>query len=415
MQNLPHIEIINLGDELLLGLRDNSHLTYLTKKLCALGLPVARNLVIRDAPSEIKDCFTEVWERSDIVITTGGLGPTCDDNTREAIAACLGIPLQHNSKVEDSIKKHFEHRGLEMLQNNLCQAQVLEGAEALPNKRGTAPGLWLNHAQKLLIMLPGPSSELHPMVEEEVVPRLRQADWVAQEPAYLSFRVMGQGESQIATTLQKLFDAQGSKLQVAYCAHNGIVDIRLSGLSRVTIEGIAEDARSLLGQDFIGFGECRLEELILGQLRTLNQHLALAESCTGGLLASKITDITGASDVFVGSAVCYTEVAKVTQLKVPREVIRTQGAVSGECAAAMASGAASHFRTAYALSTTGFLGPTGGKEAPVGTVFLGCCSPQGVTTLRLSLKGDRITMKERAANAALDWLRRQLMEAEWAL
>lgn len=412
--SIPHIEVINLGDELLLGLRDNTHLAYLGKTLMRYGLRIQRDLVITDQQEEIEKNFKVCWQQADIIITTGGLGPTRDDNTRQTIANVLDLPLIHKPELEATIRERFTRRGQSMPDNNRCQAALIQGAEALDNPQGTAPGQWLEHEGKYLIMLPGPATELCPMFEKTVIPRLKQKRLLQPENAYLQLRCIGMGESQLATLVEPLFQEYSSALGVAYCAHEGIVDVRLSSLlpnqlSWENIKTIGEKCEEVLGENFMGYGECTLAQIILNQLNTLGKKVAVAESCTGGLLANAFTDLSGASKVFTGGAICYNDAIKTQILEIPEDIILQHGAVSDECAIAMATAAAELFEADYALSTTGFTGPDGGsKEHPVGTVFIGYHTPAGVQSHRITFNGDRLSVKRRAVTTALDWMRRNL-------
>lgn len=417
LETIPKVlrlEVITLGDELLLGLRANSHLTYFGKQFSRYGITLQRNIVIPDEAREIERCFLESWDCSDVVITTGGLGPTQDDVTRETLAKVLQLKLVHDVVVEAAIRERFQMMGRTMTANNLRQAKRFEGSEVLPNPNGTAPGIWLRRNGKHLIMLPGPPHELYPMFEEQVLPRLQKAGLVDEQPCFLQLRTCGLGESHLETQLADIFKRLKGRLSVGYCAHDGVVDVRLSpsvasALSWEEIEEIGEQCRGLLRDDFVGYGDSVVAQLVLGRLRALGKTLAVAESCTGGLLANSFTDIPGASKSFVGGAVCYTNNAKIKMLGISESIVQQHGAVSAECAVALATAAAKKFSADYALSVTGFAGPSGGtKENPVGTVFLGYCSHIGVWSQRLTLPGPRLNIKERAVSSALDWMRRKL-------
>ncbi len=418
MKNNLRLETITLGDELLLGLRENSHLTYLGGCLARYGLTMRRNIVIRDDEDEIERAFLDAWNNADILITTGGLGPTVDDITRETIARVLGLNLVHDTSVEEAIRARFAKFERPVTDNNFRQAKVIEGFEALPNSYGTAPGLWFEKDGKRLIMLPGPPMELYPMFERQVLPRLMAEGLIDEKQAYLQLRTCGAGESSLETRLKPLFDSYGNRLSVAYCAHDGMVDVRLSGgsenpLEWSKIQTLGEICQEVIGDDFVTFGDESLAFLLLNHLRGLGKHLAVAESCTGGLLSNAFTDVPGASKVFVGGAVTYNNQAKVEILDVPDVIIQQHGSVSAECAAAMATGAAEKFSADYAISVTGFAGPDGGTpENPVGTVYLGYHSPLGVWSHRLVYPGNRQAVKSRAVYAALDWMRRKLKKYE---
>lgn len=411
------VDLLTLGDELLLGIRANTHLVYLGAHLSRHGLPVARNVVLRDHPEEVRAEFARSWAEADLIITTGGLGPTTDDLTRETVAAVLGRPLERHAGVEAEIRARFERMGRRMTDNNLVQANIIAGAEVLANRFGTAPGQWYEANGKVLLMLPGPGSELRPMFEEVALPKLQAHGWARAGQAFLQIRTCGAGESHLDTLLRPVFEVYGPDLQVAYCAHEGLVDLRLSPVGEHLgwddIGRLGEQCRQLIGDDFIAFGEADLASLVVNQVRLLGRTMATAESCTGGLLASALTDVPGASKVFIGGLVCYTNEAKMEMLDIPECLLLQHGAVSAECAAAMATGVAEKFGSDYALAVTGFAGPGGGtRDNPVGTIHLGYVSPLGVWSHKAVYPGNRLQVKARAVNLALDWMRRKLAKYE---
>ena len=413
MTSTPRVETITLGDELLLGIRENSHLTYLGSQLAHHGIEAAANLVIRDNPEDIKIFFRDSWERSQLVITTGGLGPTTDDLTRESIAEALGEELIYDPEIELAIRSRFQQLERPMPEINLRQCFRPKNAEVLSNPYGTAPGIFLEKEDKILVMLPGPAREMHPMFEEQVIPRLQKAGVFPEVDCYLQIRTAGIGESALAEKVEPLLQDKPG-LVVGYCAHAGLVDLRLSSLDSDLLDEkelhrIGDQCREEIGEDFVCFGDRSLAEVIYRELLSRNQTLAVAESCTGGLLSSNFTEISGISQVFHGGAVCYHNDAKVQVIEVPEIMIEQHGPVSEEIAIAMATGACEKFGTDYGLSITGFAGPTGGTQMlPVGSIFLGYASPLGVWAKKLNLRGDRGSNRRRAAAAALDWMRRKL-------
>lgn len=412
MSQTPKVEVINFGDELLVGIRENTHLTYLGEQLARYGLPIRRARIITDDLVEIKRAFADAWEQSDIVITTGGLGPTADDMTRESIAEALGAKLIFDQTIEDSINARFKTMGRTIAPHHVKQCYRFEDGSVLPNDRGTAPGLFYEADGKRLIMLPGPTHELHPMFEKRVLPMLQAQGVLSKREAYLQIRTSGSGESSIERLMQPIIKAHPA-LTVAYCVHYGIVDVRLSSrndaLSATQLKAISQEARELMGDDFVCFGHCCLAEVIFHELRALDRTLAVAESCTGGSLSDAFTNIAGASRVFAGGVVCYTNDVKMDMLGVPESILDQHGAVSSECAVALASGVAERMSTDYGLSVTGFAGPGGGDESnPVGTIHLGYHSPVGVWCKTVHYTGGRLDVKARAVNAALDWMRRRL-------
>lgn len=407
------LEIITIGDELLLGIRENTHLTYFGKQFARYGQIIQRNIVIRDDPNHIESYFRNSMDNSDIVITTGGLGPTTDDITRETVAQVLGLKLIHDKEAEKAIRTRFRSMGRDVTENNLRQAKKPIGAEIITNHHGTAPGLWLQCEGRIIIMLPGPPHELYPMFEKQVVPRLQSENVISENEYYLQLRTIGVGESLLENNLQHIFNRHPGKLLVSYCAHSGLVDLRLSPiddlLSWKEIEAIGDECKQILGDDFICYGDESLSSLVLNQLSSLGKTLAIAESCTGGLLSNAFTDVPGSSKTFIGGFICYTNGTKLQMLNIPEMILQQYGAVSAECAVAMASGTAERLSTDYALSITGYAGPDGGnKENPVGTVYIGYHSPVEVRSSKIVFSGNRLMIKSRAVSAALDLLRRKL-------
>ena len=413
MTETVRVETITLGDELLLGIRENAHLTYLGKQLAHHGIEPAANLVIRDQPDDIKLFFLDSWKRSDLVITTGGLGPTSDDLTRETIAEVLGEKMIYDTDIEDAIRDRFRQLERPVPESNNRQCYRPESAEVLSNPYGTAPGLYIKKDGKILVMLPGPAREMHPMFTDQVIPRLQQEGIFPELDCYLQLRTAGIGESALAEKVEPIL-AGIDGLVVGYCAHAGMVDLRLSShdantLSEEKLNEIGEVCRKELGEDFVCFGDRTLAGVIFGDLRALDKTLAVAESCTGGLLSSQFTEIPGISKVFHGGAVCYHNDAKVQVLDVPESMLDQHGAVSEEVAIAMATGACEKYGADYGLSVTGFAGPAGGSQIlPIGTIYLGYASPLGVWAKKLNLRGDRLSNRRRATTAALDWMRRKL-------
>ncbi|HEX2101648.1 MAG TPA: CinA family nicotinamide mononucleotide deamidase-related protein [Candidatus Synoicihabitans sp.] len=410
--------MLTLGDELLLGLTANGHLTFIGAQLGRRGVTLARNITLTDDAAAIAAQFRESWARADVVITTGGLGPTCDDRTREAVAAELGEELVFDATIERTIAERFARLGRRMTANNLKQAFRFARGEVLPNPHGTAPGLWLTQGEKVLVMHPGPPNELQPMFMEQVLPRLAVLGLLAPREAYVQVRTAGVGESALETKLQPLFQVHGAALSVAYCAHQGQVDCRLSSpsgaLTEESLQRLAGECAALLGEDFLCYGHDSMAKVCADLLRSAERTLATAETATGGLLANSFSDIAGAAKFFAGGCVCSSNEAKMQLLDVPEEILLQHGAVSAENAVAMASGAAEKLGADYGLAICGFAGPCGGtKENPVGTIFVALYSPAGVWSKRLSYPGPRPAVKQRAVMAALDWLRRELVRARF--
>ncbi len=409
------VDVLNFGDELLMGLRVNGHLAFLGRELARHGVSVRRNEVIRDDVEEIRSAFLRSWEECDIVITTGGLGPTVDDLTREVVSDALGLKLELVDSVKVALEERFARLGRTLSSNNLRQCYVPEGAEVLMNMHGTAPGILMSMKGKLLLMLPGPRSELEPMFTNQALPRLQEEGFLSDEEQYIQLRTFGIPESALEQKLRRFLKGY-SGLKISYCAHVGGVDLRLApdgddGFSIGGLRGIAEHCMEMLGEDFVCFGDDSVAEIVLAYLRAQGRTLAVAESCTGGLLGGIFTDVPGASDLFQGGIVAYNEDIKIEHLDVPEIIIQQHGSVSPETAVAMATGVAEKFSADYGLSTTGFAGPGGGTaDCPVGTVFIGLHTPLGAWSHRVHIEGSRNVIRERAANVGVDWLRRKLVQ-----
>lgn len=409
-------ELLTLGDELLLGLTANTHLTFVGSQLSRRGVALQRNITVTDDADAIAKQFAESWSQADVVITTGGLGPTCDDRTREAVANVLGQKLIFDPAVEKTIAERFARIGRKMTENNLKQAYRPERAEVLPNANGTAPGLWVEQDGKVLCMLPGPPNELHPMFLDQVLPRLAALGFLLDREAYVQVRTVGVGESMLETKLQPIFDRYGDALSIAFCAHQGQVDCRLSSpsgqLLLPQLEEIAQECARMLGEDFLCYGHDTLAKVTADLLRTQEKMLAVAEMTTGGLLANCFNEISGATKFFAGGCVCCSNESIMQLLEVPECLLAQHGAVSAETAVAMATGAAERLGADYAVAITGYCGPCAGiSENPVGTIYIALYSPHGVWSKKLSYPGPRATVKVRSVNAALDWLRRELVRS----
>ncbi len=402
------VEIINTGTELLFGSVVNTHLAYLGLQLFSLGLRVDRQTTVPDGLA-IADVVREATSRSRLVIITGGLGPTSDDVTREVLAELTGRTLRFDESVFSKIEAHVLKRGFRFSDAIKRQAYVLEGATVLPNDFGTAPGLYLPATPAFpdLFMFPGPPRELRPMFQTYATPIIRKIVGHSDLRAMV-FRTTGIGESAI----QELVGADLATIpavEVGYCAHVGAVDLRLIGTGSAVEQG-ATIVRDKLDSYIVSADGRALEEIVVELLTKRNETLAVAESCTGGHLASSVTNVSGSSAVFLEGNVTYSNEAKIRALDVPGLLIERLGAVSEEVAAAMAEGARARSGASYALSTTGVAGPTGGtEEKPVGTVFIGFASAMGSTeVLKLFYPTDRLTFKQVVTQRALDLLRRRL-------
>ena len=434
------IELINTGSELLLGRTLNTHAQWLARQLADFGMIVARQVAVADTSSEIAQAVREALARADLVITTGGLGPTSDDLTRQVLAGMLGNKLHEDPAIVAHIQQRFAERKRAMPPSTRVQALVPEGAVVLPNPNGTAPGLALEinedgswkledgdkvrppssilhlPSSRWLIMLPGPPRELRPMFTASVLPLLEKIFPGRKPFVSLTLRTTGLGESAVEERIApKLMGLVRAGLDLGYCAHMGQVDVRL-GARGEGREGLVRAAEAIvrgeLGGNIFGEGDETLESIIVRLLTERKLTLALAESCTGGFLANQITNVPGASAVLLAGLVTYANVAKQKFLGVRAETLAAHGAVSEAVAREMAEGARRGTGADYAIAVTGIAGPGGGTaEKPVGTVFIALASARGTAVERRLNLYERETFKELTARQALELLRRTALAA----
>lgn len=413
------LEVINTGTELLLGSTLNTHLGFLGETLLPLGLRIGRQVTIPDGEI-IREAVLESVGRAEIVIVTGGLGPTSDDITRELISDLLGLPLEENEGVMEAIRAILRRRNRELSEQTRRQAMVPRGATVLANAWGTAPGLYLpphpvasagGILSPHLILLPGPPRELHPMVQEIVMPLLRTiCEGRTIIRGMKNFRIANLGESQVAAAVEEPITSLG-EVELGYCARAGEVIVRVLGTAEqlAAAETIVSAA---FPANYFSSREFPLEHTVVDLLARMGQTVATAESCTGGFVAHRITNVPGSSAVLPRGYVTYANEAKTEILGVPVELLATHGAVSSEVCAAMAEGCRGAADTDHALAITGIAGPGGGSEAkPVGTVFIGLSSRGAVTPVieHHVFNVERETFKQLASQAALDLLRRRLI------
>ena len=408
------IVVINTGTEILLGDVLNTHLSFIARELFPLRLRVERQLAVPDGPA-IREALLENFARSDLVFVTGGLGPTTDDITREVTAELLGLKLVPDSNLAATITQRLRRRGIRMTDRILRQAQVPQGAEVLPNDNGSAPGLYLaasaQEGNRLphLFLLPGPPRELQPMFIRHVLPILRGIVRHTEPFACLSYRIVGMGESYVEEAVgMQLLALPG--LELGYCARMGEIDLRLIGAMEV-LEKADAIVRGKLATSIFSTASENLETVVLRQLAKQGATLAVAESCTGGYLAHRLTNVPGASNVFLAGYVTYSNEAKISALGVPSELIAECGAVSEPVARAMAEGAREKSEASFAIATTGIAGPGGGSEVkPVGTAFLALAGGGETSVRHLFYPTDRETFKQLVAQTALNLLRERLIE-----
>ncbi len=373
------IEIINTGSELLLGSTLNTHGAWLGQQLLGLGLRVQRLVTVPDG-DPIRDALKQSIAVSDAVIVTGGLGPTSDDVTREATAEALGVELIEDEHAVRCIEAFFAKLGREMTPSNLKQALHPVGADVLPNPNGTAPGVYvpprLGSSSCAIFLLPGPPHEMHAMYHAEVAPRLKALTEMPSDHGVTNIKFSGVGESSFQDKLDAALH-EIPDLEIGYCARPGELDLRLIG-SDSNRKTAADLAIKTYPQQYINDDGRSLEETVVHELTEKYLKLSLAESCTGGIISSRITDVPGSSAVFTHGYVTYANEAKVTMIGVNEENLETYGAVSDPVAKDMAEGALNHSGADITVSVTGTAGPTGGtEEKPVGTVWIGLSVRKG--------------------------------------
>ena len=408
-------EILSVGTELLMGQVANTDAQYLSRRLSELGVQVFRHTTVGDNPARVKEALNTALSRSDLVITTGGLGPTEDDLTKEMVAEHFELKMELHQPSMDALVERMRriHPDRPLAQNNLKQAYFPAGSTVMPNRRGTAPGCIVERDSKAVAVLPGPPRELKDMFEQQLEPWLLKRREMNLTSRF--FRIFGVGESNVETILIDLFHSQNPTLAL-YCGA-GEVTARLTASGAPgedltpLVDPVEAEILKRLGDSVYAEGRDKtMEWTVLELLLKRGETVALAESCTGGKLATMLTDSPGASGALLEGFVTYSNEAKIRSLGVREETIIAHGAVSEECAREMADGARQRTGATWALSVTGIAGPDGGsEEKPVGTVFIGLSGPDGVAAQRFQFVGDRSWIRTLSCQNALNMLRLKLI------
>ena len=410
-----NIEIINTGSELLLGRVLNTHQQWLCRRLADAGYETERQVAVADTGEAIQQAVREAMSRAQLIIVTGGLGPTSDDITRDKIAELLDRELQEDESVVEHVRAFFTRRKRPMPDRVRIQAMVPAGAEVIANDHGTAPGLVMTFGDRgCLIMLPGPPRELRPMFAEKILPLIRERYPQEGGFACTTLKSSGVGESLMEELLEEpLRNLVARGLVVGFCARTGEVDVRLSARgdgAAAIVEEAVTITREVAGQHIYGAEDEQLEEVVVRLLTAQSKTLALAESCTGGYLGHRITNVSGASAVLMCGHITYSNDAKTRVVGVSQETLKQYGAVSEATAREMAAGARTTTGVDYALAVTGVAGPTGGTaEKPVGTVHIALATPAGTKAIHRINAFDRETFKFVTAQQALELLRQELV------
>jgi nicotinamide-nucleotide amidase len=408
-------EIIAVGSELLTPEKTDTNSLWLTSRLNDIGVEVMLKTIVGDDESRLEETIRDALKRSDIVITTGGLGPTEDDVTRQVSARAAGRELVYYDALEGDLRERFKRWGREMPEINKRQAFVIDGAEILPNPNGSAVGMLLENEGKTFVVLPGPPNEMQPMFENFVFSKLKEKAGEVHVKRRL-LRVSGLGESAMDELIAPIYTSY-KNVQTSTLFSKSEIEIHFAARAdsdadaENTLDELTEKVAAALGSALFSKNGDTMEEVVGKMLMARGETLSVAESCTGGLIAMRLTDIAGSSAYFMEGVVSYSNDAKIRTLSVPAETIEQHGAVSSETAEAMARGMRERAGTDYAISVTGVAGPDGGsEEKPVGTVFIGYSDGEQTKSIKFVLPGNRNLIRWRSSQAALDYLRRQILK-----
>jgi nicotinamide-nucleotide amidase len=411
-------EIIAVGSELLTPHRQDTNSLYLTEQLNGLGVEVRYKCIVGDDADALTAAAKLAMRRSDIIIFTGGLGPTEDDLTREAVADALGLKLQRDPEIIAKLEQRFAKRGIKMSANNAKQADVLTGAALLPNSLGSAPGQWIGGKydghDRLVMLLPGPPYELKALFEAECMPRLR-ARIAVQHIASRTLKMAMIAESQVDARVAPIYKTYAD-VQTTILAGGGEIQLHLrcrkdsQAEAEARVEDLAEKIEDEMGEAIFSRKGETIEQIVSYLLQMRSMTLAVAESCTGGMLAERITALNGSSRYFLGGAVVYSNELKTQFANVPKALIDQHGAVSREVAAAMAEGIRKRCVASYGVGITGVAGPGGGTEQkPVGLVYIALASEEGTQVVERNFPGDRQRIRQFSTEQALEMIRRALL------
>ena len=407
-------EIIAVGSELLTPYRLATNSLFLTDELNQLGIRVVYKNVVGDSLDDMRTCFAIAVLRADLIVASGGLGPTDDDRTRDAIAEVLSRKLQLNHEVLEKIKERFRRYNRTMPEINARQAMVPEGAAILPNSRGTAPGLWLEHEGHIVVLLPGVPIELRSIFETEVKPRLARLNH--DERLFTrDLRITGLPESEVEQRVRPLYELYPDTDTTILAAPTGIqlhprIWSRDAAKAEKLLDEIVDRMALALGENLFSTHGETLEEVVARVLVENHATIAVAESCTGGMLAERLTNVPGSSNYFLGGVVCYSNELKTAFVDVPAAIIESKGAVSSEVALALASGIRRRTGATIGVGITGIAGPTGGTpEKPVGLVHIAIADERGSREHAIRFPGDRERIRLYATQSALDMVRRYFL------
>lgn len=406
-------EIISVGTEILLGEIVNTNAQYIAKELASLGIDVYHQSVVGDNPARLKEAYKVAFERSDLVITTGGLGPTKDDLTKEVAAEFLNRELVPDAQSLKTIEEYFTKRGLSVNEGNRKQGYFPEGSIILPNPNGTAPACIIEENNKKLVLLPGPPKEMVPLLENEVMPYLKK--YQDKVFAFKVLNICGIGEGHMEEIIMDIVEKQTNPTVAPYAKANGLT-LRIAASAATQEEAekliipVEKEIRARLGDNIYGEGDSALEDVVAQLLIKNKLTIATAESCTGGLLSGRLINYPGISSVFMEGVVTYSNQSKIKLLNVKPETLEKYGAVSEEVAKEMAEGIYKTANTNIGVSVTGIAGPEGGTEnKPVGLVYLGICINGATKVKKINLSGNRNRIRHFITTSALDLIRREII------
>jgi len=407
-------EIIAIGSELLAPDRTDTNSLWLTEKLNSIGIEVKLKTIVGDDDARLEEAIKDATRRSKVVITTGGLGPTEDDITRKVAARALGRRLALDEAILADLRQRFLAFGHVMPERNSRQAMVIEGGVVLPNPKGSAPGIFIDHEGVAIVLLPGPPREMRPMFEDQVLPKLMDRAGSVKVVRRM-LRVAGLGESALDEKIAPIY-TQYENPQTTILFNQSEVEVHLTARGRTVAEAdalldrLSEQLEERLGHAVFSFAGEKMEEVVGLKLSVGRYTLSVAESCTGGLISQRLTDVAGSSKYFVEGVIAYSNETKTRALGVKESVLQKHGAVSAEVAEAMAEGVRKRAGTDFGLSVTGIAGPGGGsEEKPVGLVYIALADDVHTKSRKLMIPGDRHLIRWRASQAALDLLRRRLI------
>jgi nicotinamide-nucleotide amidase len=407
-------EIITIGDELLIGQVYDTNSGWIAREMNSIGVRINQFITVNDRSDHILGAVSDALSRADIVLITGGLGPTRDDLTKETLAGFFKSRLIEDSRVLEELENYFASRGRKLTETNRKQALVPDNCEVLYNANGTAPGMWFEKDEKVLVSMPGVPHEMKAMMKQHVIPKIISR-FNLPEVFHHTIMTTGVGESFLSDIISEWETSLPGYIRLAYLPSPGLVRLRLSCYNsnpavKEEILQLAKQLKPLIGSYIYGFNDVLLEEELGRLLKEFSQTISVAESCTGGYLSHLITSVPGSSEYYIGSTISYANDVKTKILDVEPDLIRSKGAVSREVAEAMANGVRTTLGSTWSISTTGIAGPGGGSaEKPVGTVWIGISGPAGTFAKQFNFANDRLRNIQMSSMFAMNLLRMEII------